>query len=144
LDKDEDVHDEEIIQRELVKIAMIKVKIIRIMATDDLVSDAAIGELRNDLSDFHQKLPAWMRIGSVFDSQRPTPLRRIIFYLHLFFLSAMQLLHRRVMCHPVCFEQSQHAKAAAREGLMAAKMASRVLSLMCLEGTFVQNCWMCT
>jgi hypothetical protein len=131
------------IQAEIMKVTVIKSRIIRTMAGGVSLHHFPIDKFRRELRELHQAMPSEIAIGRVFDDQRPSPLRANTFYLHLFYLSAMQLLHRRVILHTEESRQSSSAKEAIREGLVAAKMAARVLSLMRLEGTIVQICWLC-
>ena len=133
----------DIIQGQLVKVTIIKATIIRTMDDDGLVDDTAVDKFRQALRSFYEELPSTMAIGTASNVQWPAPLRPNIFYLHLFYLSAMQLLHRRVMANKDRFSHSQTAKAAVREGLMAAKKTARILALMRLEGAIVQLCWLC-
>ena len=131
------------IQGQLVKVTIIKAAIIRATDDNDLTDDATIDRFRHALSVFYEQLPATMAISSIFNVQRPAPLRPNIFYLHLFYLSALQLLHRRIMASHGKYTQSQTAQMAVREGLIAAKTTARILALMRLEGAIVQLCWMC-
>ncbi|KAF2095964.1 hypothetical protein NA57DRAFT_59027 [Rhizodiscina lignyota] len=140
--------DEHAIQQELLKVTVMKAKIVRVMASSVPITDPSVGAIRKELKTIHQELPQWLALSSVMDvdMRQDTPFRRLICYLHLFFLSAMMLVHRRVMAHPQDVSSSagnEHIRAAARDGIMAAKMAARILSMMRDEGAIVQLCWMC-
>ncbi|KAI9166566.1 Peroxisome proliferation transcriptional regulator [Paramyrothecium foliicola] len=132
-----------VIEGQLVKATMIKAAIIRKMGDNCMADDSTIETFRNALRTFHHELPLTVTIDTLFDVQRPDALRPSIFYLHLFYLSAMQLLHRRIMANQLECTNSEPAKEAVREGLLAAKMTARLLALMRLEGAVVQLCWMC-
>ena len=140
----DDLLEGDIIQRELVKVTIIKAEIIRMTHDENLTDNAVINKFREQLRSFYKQLPQIMSVGSVLDPQKAAPLRPNIYYLHLFYLSAMELIHRRVMANPAKAKESEPAKAAVREGLLAAKMAARIFALMRLEGAIVQICWMCT
>src|ERR1700749_5143016 len=120
-----------------------KASIIRTMEDDGLADNATIDRFRQAQRSFYKELPSTIAISTVFNVQRPAPLRPNIFYLHLFYLSAMQLLQRCVMANQCRFAQSQTAKAAVKEGLMASKTTARILALMRQEGAIVQLCWLC-
>ncbi|KAF2708779.1 hypothetical protein K504DRAFT_288900 [Pleomassaria siparia CBS 279.74] len=144
----EDIHDAEdsdIVQRELVKVTIIKSSIIRAIPRNGTMDEDIIDEFRKELNAITKGLPEWMGLGTLIDSQKATPLRRIIMYFHLFFLSAMQLLHRRAMSKLAenKLPKSETAITAVREGLMAAKLAARILSLMRQEDSIIQLCWLC-
>jgi hypothetical protein len=82
---------------------------------------------------------------SLISGQQTTPLRQVIMYFHLFYLSAMQLLHRRTMVNAKHPNSSGRGctKTGVRDGLMAAKMVARMFALMKQEGYIGQFCWMC-
>lgn len=124
---------------------IIKARIIRAIPDDGLVDDAVIVEFQQELNALNEALPEWMTMGSLINSQQSTPLRKVVFYFHLFFLSAMQLLHRRTMANPThCSSPGRlNTRTSVREGLMAAKMTARMLALMQEERYIGQFCWMC-
>lgn len=133
----------DVIQNNIVAVTIIKSRIIRTMSGRGSIDDIVVDNYRNELKDFYQALPPELAIGYVFNIDRSAPSRANIFYLHLFYLSAMQLLYRRVLLDTNQSKQCDSAKAAIKEGLMASRMAARVLSLMQLEGAIVQICWLC-
>lgn len=133
----------EIIQNEIYKVTAIKAGLIQFKPADSYFDGFTIDNFRQELKDFHQALPSNVSIGILFDAQHASPLRANIFYLHLFYLSAMQLLHRRVISNPEQARMSLSATAAISEGQAAARVAARLLSLMRLEGAIVQLCWLC-
>jgi hypothetical protein len=141
----EDAEDEDIIQRELVKVTIIKSRIVRAIPKDGAMSDFVIDSFRQELNAITKGLADWMTLGALLTSKKPTPLRRIIMYFHLFFLSAMMLLHRRAMVVPTNppATRTANVEIAVREGLMAAKLAAKILALMREEGSVVQLCWLC-
>jgi len=145
LEEIEDAEDEDIIQRELVKVTIIKSRIIRAIPKDGAMSDFVIDSFRQELNAITKGLADWMTLGALLTSKKPTPLRRIIMYFHLFFLSAMMLLYRRAMVVPTNPPATRTANItiAVREGLIAAKLAAKILALMRKEGTVVQLCWLC-
>jgi hypothetical protein len=145
LEEIEDAEDEDIVQRELVKVTVIKSRIIKAIPKDGAMSDFIIESFQQELKAITKGLAGWMTLGALLTSTKPTPLRRIIMYFHLFFLSAMMLLHRRAMAIPTnsLAPRTENTTKAVQEGLMAAKLAARILALMRQEGTIVQLCWLC-
>lgn len=136
---------EDIVQQELVKVTIIKARIIRAIPDSGIVSDHIIDEFQQELNALNEALPDWMTMSSLLNAQRTTPLRKAVFYFHLFFLSALQLLHRRTMANPTHCSTPTHlnTRTGVREGLIAAKMAARMLALMQEESYIGQFCWMC-
>ncbi|KAF2800112.1 hypothetical protein K505DRAFT_320727 [Melanomma pulvis-pyrius CBS 109.77] len=142
----QDAEEEDIVQRELVKVTVIKSSIIRKIPEDGVMSDDIIDDFRKELDVINKRLPRWMSLAALINPQKTTPLRRVIMYFHLFFLSAMQLLHRRAMANIAYSKSPLRAVAtstAAREGLMAAKLAARILVIMRQEDSIVRLCWLC-
>jgi hypothetical protein len=137
--------EEDIIQMEIAKISRIKSRILQQIIKGSETLETDIEGLRSDLKVFHKALPEWIRLASLLDPARSTPLRRIILYLHLFYLSAMQLLHRKIMTRQADVNSlhRENARGAVREGLMAAKMSAKILALIGKEGSMVQSCWLC-
>jgi hypothetical protein len=139
---------EYIVQTEMVKITVMKAKIIRRIHDNSVVDDGVIAEFRGELRGIHNDIPDWMSMKVLTDEKRSFPLRRVVMYVHLFYLSAMQLLHRRVMKDVTIHQTSAHngresARQAVIEGVIAAKMAAKILGLMTSEGTIDTLCWLC-
>ena len=135
--------EEDVLQQELVKVTIVKAKIIRAIPDDGAIDGSVIDKFRQELNDIKKELPEWMTMASLISGQQATPLRRTIMYFHLFYLSAMQLLYRRVMANPVHLRDRVDIKTGVRDDLMAAKMVARMLALMTQEGYIGQFCWMC-
>jgi hypothetical protein len=138
--------NEDVIQRELVKLTITKANILGAMLSGVEVSNCDIEKFRIQLKDLSDSLPEWMNSKSLLIKQSTTALRRAVMYYHLFFLSAMQLLLRLPMAHLIHLQLSpeqQEPKLAVREGLLATKLAARLLSVMGDEGIIIRICWMC-
>jgi len=139
---------EYVVQTEMVKITILKAKIIRTIHDDSVVDDNVIAGFRGELRIIHNDLPDWMSMKVLTEEKSRYPLRRVVMYVHLFYLSAMQLLHRRVMKDTTIHEipargNRESARQAVIEGVMAAKMAAKFLGLMTSEGSIVKICWLC-
>lgn len=88
------------IRRECVKVTIIKAAILQRISTKAPVAEAVTLDFRARLSTFHSQLPEWMGLGQLLggsSSELMTQLRPVIFYVHLFYLSAMMLLSRRLI-----------------------------------------------
>ena len=145
---DEQLLPEEVVQQEMAKIAVMKGVILRTI--EQPVSNFTIQTLRNDLRGFHEGLPDWMKLSHLTSSSgMSSSLRLIIFYVHLFYLSALMLLHRLVLRNIENVANSITAPAsteemrnAAVEGYLAAKSAARILHLLLTNGSVVKFCWL--
>lgn len=136
------------VQTEMVKITIMKAKIIRTIYDERVVNDNVIAGFRSELRVIHNKIPEWMSMKVLTVEKKIFPLRKVVMYVHLFYLSAMQLLHRRVMkdftIHgTVANHGRDSARQAVVEGVIAAKMAAKFLGVMSSEGSLVQICWLC-
>jgi len=145
LQNDKESEEEDIIQREIIRITILKAKIMHTLPDGRGVDDSTIDGLRQELRSVYEGLPDWMAVSSLLARQDRAQLRPMIFYLHLFFLSAMELLHRRVMDNPRLFDPifsppSDIVKVAVKDGLVAAQTATRLLSLMEDDGTSTTIC----
>ncbi|KAH7132555.1 hypothetical protein B0J11DRAFT_503723 [Dendryphion nanum] len=140
-----DVSDDHIIQRELVKVTMIKGNIIHKFADSNIIDGDAIANIRQEFMVFNKELPDWISMKSLLGSSERAPFRRLIFYLHLFLLSGMQLLYRRIIVHSSNhgeMKTDEDAKSAILEGVTAARIAARILNVMKGEQAIVKICWM--
>jgi hypothetical protein len=150
--EDGDAPPEDMIRRECVKVSIIKAALLRRMPADSPVPEAITLDFRTQLSKFHADLPPWMGIASLVsgdDGELMTQFRPVIFYVHLFYLSAMMLLARRLVIAyiPVDTVGRAHlppeAQRAVEEGYQAAQTNASVMNLMLQEGKVVQVCWLC-
>jgi len=109
-------------------------------------------DFRAQLSRFHAQLPEWMTAANLLGGnggELMTTFRPVIFYVHLFYLSAMMLLARRLMIAYIPLDVlgkvdlPPEAQRAIEEGYQAAQMNASVMNLMLQEGKVVQVCWLC-
>jgi len=110
------------------------------------LSPSIFSSTRKDLAKWHQQLPQWMHLDALMKPEElPLGVRRTVFLVHLFYLTANMLVarlaHNRVSSSPLqyCNEET----TAAGDGIMAAQTASRILQLQLDEQTIFQNCWLC-
>lgn len=140
------------IRRECVKVSIIKATTLHRIPQTTPVPEDIVLDFRIQLSTFHSQLPEWMSLGQQFANEN-TPLmvqlRPVIFYVHLFYLSAMMLLSRRLVIAYVALDATSkvllptEAHQAIGEGFLAARINAKVMELMLSEGKIVQVCWLC-
>ncbi|KAL1800093.1 hypothetical protein ACET3X_000435 [Alternaria dauci] len=136
-----DIPPEDMIRRECVKVSIIKASLLRRLPTKAPVHEDTILEFRGRLSKFHARLPHWIDITATF--------RPVIYYVHLFYLSAMMLLLRRLIIAYIPLNADgkvalpTEARRAIEEGYQAAELNASVMDLMLQEGKVVQVCWLC-
>jgi len=146
-----DVPPEDMIRRECVKVSIIKASLLRRLPIKAPVLEGTILEYRVRLSRFHARLPDWMSIASLLGGENTelmATFRPVIYYAHLFYLSAMMLLSRRLVIAyiPLDAVGSVTLPSEARraiEGYQAAETNASVMDLMLQEGKVVQVCWLC-
>ncbi|KAF2124619.1 hypothetical protein P153DRAFT_123216 [Dothidotthia symphoricarpi CBS 119687] len=147
-----DVPPEDLIRLECVKVTIIKATTLHRLPATGYIQQATIAELRAQLSTFHAQLPTWMSLGSLLshtEGELMAQFRPVIFYVHLFYLSAMMLLSRRLILAYVALDANgkvpltSEARQGIEEGFMAAQTNARVMELMLSEGKVVQVCWLC-
>lgn len=150
--EDADAPHEDMIRRECVKVSIIKALTLHRIPKTAPVPEDTIADFRTQLSTFHSQLADWMSFGQLFanDSNNlMAQFRPVIFYVHLFYLSAMMLLSRRVVIAYVALDAAgqvplpTEARLAIQEGFLAAQTNARVMELMLSEGKVVQVCWLC-
>lgn len=148
----QDMLPEDVVQREMVKITTIKAKITQSLADHRHAEDHEVRALREELQAFHGRLPGWMTLDQLLMAARNEPLRKIISYVHLFYLSTMMLLHRRLILKLVSVDEpppivgrkdSEQIRLGIADGLLAAKTAARVFNLMLADGIAIKICWLC-
>jgi hypothetical protein len=150
----EDLHatPEDMIRRECVKVSIIKAETLHRIPKLAPVPEYIVSHFNTRLQVFHEELPAWMSLGELIanqDNDLMTQLRPVIFYVHLFYLSAMMLLARRLVVAHVALDATGKvslptvANCAIRDGFLAAQTNAQVLESMLLECKVVQVCWLC-
>ncbi|KAF2828201.1 hypothetical protein CC86DRAFT_320848 [Ophiobolus disseminans] len=148
----EEAPPNDMIMRECVKVSIIKALMLHQIPNTSPVPEAKVADFRIQLSTFHSQLADWMSLGQLL-SNDPDSLhyqfQPIIFYIHMFYLSAMMLLSRRLVIAYVSQNATgkvmlpPEARLAIQEGFAAAQTNARVMDLMLSEGKVVQVCWLC-
>lgn len=113
-----------------------------------------LSSTRRDLEKWHEELPGWMHLSSLINPDGSAViLRRTVFLVHLFYLSATILLAR--LAHSPQKQPSPEAstllprynlaevRTAAGDGVQAARTAARILQLQMDEQAVFQRCWNC-
>jgi hypothetical protein len=149
---DIDAPPEDMIRRECVKVSIIKAALLHRLPTKTPVPEATTLEFRAQLSRFHAHLPDWMTAAKLLggdDGELMSMFRPVIYYVHLFYLSAMMLLSRRLMIAYIpldtvgTIDLPPEAQRGIEEGYQAAQLNASVMNLMLQEGKVVQVCWLC-
>jgi hypothetical protein len=143
---------EDMIRRECVKVSIIKALMLHRVPKTAPVPEDIVADFRKQLLTFHSELMDWMSLGQLFSDESDmtqAQFRPIIFYIHLFYLSAMMLLSRRLVIAYVALDATgkvllpTEARLAIEEGFVAAQTNARLMELMLSEGKIVQVCWLC-
>ncbi|KNG46271.1 nitrate assimilation regulatory protein nira [Stemphylium lycopersici] len=149
---DLDAPPEDMIRQECVKVSIIKAALLHRLPTKAPIPETTTLEFRAQLSRFHARLPDWMTTAKLLhgdEGELMATFRPVIFYVHLFYLSAMMLLSRRLIIAYIPVDTvgrvglPPEAQRAIEEGYQAAHMNASVMNLMLHEGKVVQVCWLC-
>jgi hypothetical protein len=143
---------EDMIRRECVKVTIIKAETLHHIPKVGPVPENIVSYFITQLQAFHNQLPDWMSLGSLIaneDNNLMIQFRPVIFYVHLFYLSAVMLLARRLVVAHVALDSTGKvalptmAHRAIRDGFIAAKATAQVLESILGEFKVVQVCWLC-
>ena len=111
---------EDFIQQEMAKIAVMKGLILRVI--EQPVSTSTVPMLRDYLRGFHVVPPSWMKFSHLTSAPDiSSSLRIVVFYVHLFYMSTIILLHRFVLRNIKNLDRSLPICANAQEGHIAAE-----------------------
>lgn len=136
----------DILQHKMAQITLIKANVLQTVASFRILSPAILKQMQNDLELWRSGLPAYMRLETLVQSPEIEPdERRVAFYMHLFYLSALILKARALLATQgelvSSFRDSQ-ATSAIVEGVQAARDSARLLGLIYNEKAVVKNCWL--
>jgi hypothetical protein len=142
-----DMTQEEVIHQELDKVVQIEGNLLRTINSFREISPALFSSTRGDLAQWSKQLPRWMRLSTLLETnESSTDKRRMLFVVHLFFLSTNMLIAR--LAHggrhsTVPRYDIEEVRIAAGDGVIAARTASRILQLQLDEGIVFQKYWLC-
>jgi hypothetical protein len=139
-------HVIDILQQNMAKITVLKADILRTAATFKVLSASTLVRMKEDLQRWLDGLPKYMRLETLVQNPEISPdQRRVTFYMHLFYLSAIMLKARAVLAdhqlHGQTFEDEE-LRLAVADGLDAARNASRLLGIIYDEKSIVKTCWL--
>jgi hypothetical protein len=139
------------IRRECVKLSIIKAEMLLTIPKTAPVSEEIVFKLQSRLQVFHDELPDWMGFHPLITNEQSdlmNRLRPVIYYVHLFFLSALMLLSRRLIIAYVVLDATgrislpSDSYQAIRDGFVAAQQIASIIEFMLSEGKVVQMCWL--
>jgi len=123
---------------------------VRELYTSTDLQPSSISATRLDLRKWHDELPRHMQISKLLDPNLTAKTRFGLYFAHLFYLSAMMLLLRRVLSRckgpeEAALTLSNHASQelfeAVNDGFSAARIAARILNQLLAEEAVFQRCW---
>lgn len=134
------------LQRNMASITILKANILRTATSFRDLSAPVLSQMKRDLELWHTNLPIYMHLTAlVHDPSVSGDQRRVTFYMHLFYLSAIMLKARAVLTKGVDGENVRGdtvKQTAILDGVHAARSSARLLSLILGEGAVVKNCWL--
>lgn len=136
---------EDIVQAEMVKLAMLKHAILRMDVTLKHQSSTSLEIVRQDLHQWHQDLPAAMRLTNLLNNpDLKTGVRTSIYIVHLLYLGSLMLLYRQFLNQtPPPIDEGTHGLffQIHTDAVTAAQQSSRILNLLRADNCVVQRCW---
>ncbi|KAI9709462.1 MAG: hypothetical protein M1820_003222 [Bogoriella megaspora] len=138
---------EDAIQDMMARVTLTKAKMLRMLISQRTSKPQTLRELDDDLTQWHSNLPDFMRLQNLTDQSQVTEdHRRILFYMHLFYLSAILLKARGVLANEVISSapyDSFEGRRAIENGLNAAGSLARLLNLLLDQRSIFKKCWLC-
>ncbi|KAF5975136.1 nitrate assimilation regulatory nirA [Fusarium coicis] len=135
-----------ILQQKMAQITVLKANVLRTVASFRVLSPAILRQMHEDLELWRTNLPAYMRLETLVHTPEISPdQRRVTFYMHLFYMSALILKTRALLATQkdiAACTWDPEATAAIFEGIHAARNSARLLGLIHEEKAVVKNCWL--
>ncbi|KIL87210.1 hypothetical protein FAVG1_09766 [Fusarium avenaceum] len=136
----------DMLQQKMAQITVIKANILQTVASFRILSPAIVKQMQKDLELWRSGLPIYMRLDTFFQSPEIDPdQRRVTFYMHLFYMSAIMLKARALLATQgelVSSSTNLQSTFAIVEGVQAARASARLLGLILDEQAVVKNCWL--
>jgi hypothetical protein len=136
----------DVLQQNMAKITILKANILRTTACFRTLSSTTLKGMREDLEQWRSSLPDYMRLEALVESPKMSPnQRRVTFYMHLFYLSAIMLKSRALLASQeaeLLLPTTPEGHTAMLEGIQAARCSARILRLIYDEKAVVKNCWL--
>ncbi|KAH7250963.1 hypothetical protein BKA59DRAFT_471466 [Fusarium tricinctum] len=134
------------LQHKMAQITLIKANVLQTVTSFRVLSPAILKQMQKDLELWLSDLPAYMRLETLVQSSEIEPdQRRVTFYMHLFYMSALILKARALLAtqgEPLSSLGASQAAFAIVEGVRAARDSARLLGLIHDERAVVKNCWL--
>ena len=148
---------EECLQERLTNITIVKANMLRTLGTLKIFPYSPLKGWREQLDRWHEDLPYFMQMHNLADTPQVNEnQRRVMFYMHLFYLSAIVLKGRIVIssCQTAggdtanlnysgVMQDTQEAGRAIVDGLGAARNIARLLSILHSRDSVFKMCWLC-
>ncbi|KAG5791134.1 hypothetical protein H9Q69_009813 [Fusarium xylarioides] len=135
-----------VLQQKMAQITVLKANVVRTVASFRVLSPTILRQMHDDLELWRSSLPAYMHLESLVHTPEISPdQRRVTFYMHLFYMSALILKTRAVLATQrdiAACTWDPEAKAAIFDGIHAARSSARLLGLILEEKAVVKNCWL--
>ena len=140
------------VQTEMTKICLLKADILRLHLSFKNVNMRTVQTVAQDLRGWYQSLSPEMHLQASGREDLTVEMRRAIMHVHLLYLGAIQLLHRRVASQ---YWRSYMLKAAENpfpmsvvmekndlEASQAAAASARILKLLSEDNCIFKRCWL--
>lgn len=137
---------EAVVQDMMRKVTIVKANILCSLFSSMPPANSVLRGWEENLSRWHAELPAFLRLENITQQLHLSDnQRRIIFYMHLFHLSAVLLKGRAANAgqikHVLAYD-SQEVRQAVKDGLAAARLIAQFLDILIQDVAF-KKCWLC-
>jgi hypothetical protein len=136
----------DILQHKMAQITIIKANVLQTVASFRILSPAILMQMQKDLELWRSGLPTYLSLETLVQSSEIEPdQRRVTFYMHLFYMSALILKARALLATQgelVSSLGDSQAAITIVEGVRAARDSARLLGLIHDEKAVVKNCWL--
>ncbi|KHO01294.1 nitrate assimilation regulatory protein nirA [Metarhizium album ARSEF 1941] len=144
----------EVVQGEMVRICLLKADILRMHLVFEDLSGPAVEAITRDLQDWYQELPESMRLGASVREGVPVGTRRSILHLHMLYLGAIMLLHRRIASQFLKWYAVRGCPSSldltsryvfvqqSAEAVLAASTSARIVKLLLDDDGVFKHCWL--
>ena len=141
-----------VVQIEMTKICLLKADILRLHLTFKNINMRTLRTIAQDLQAWYHNLPPSMHLETSGEEELSADTSHTIMHVHLLYLGAIQLLHRRIASQylrsyrlksaaspsPMCAIMMEHNLEASQ----AAALSARTLNLLLEDSCVFKRCWL--
>jgi hypothetical protein len=137
-----------------VRIALLKAEIVRTNLAFTDLSVLVVDSIYQKLDEWYERLPPKLRMSNAELGNVEVGIRRTIYHIHLLYLGAFIMLHRRLMPRIVQLRHLgrerldmslcpiEKVMVVMERGVLAAQHSARIINLLLTEDGVFKRCWL--